>query len=218
MPIQEVADRICNYLIFLGLAPSILCPSRDRCYNQRHLSFFHKWHSLFVEKRVAATLEHISNDAMISVGVFLHLWKLDCNKVKNHLRTLSPDSIDLMITVDDLQAILELGRMWNSSALQIFSLSDCAKRFEQGNRNGFMYLVPWTFQEEIVCNPGLSREKCLMKAVLSLKLLTYYFKLCCSMSFAAGVAKPPSSDGIVAIKFDEDLTWPILLDLTLALV
>jgi hypothetical protein len=85
-----------------------LCADGDFCYRERHLSFFGKWHSVFVQKGLAGAIEQISNDAVIPACDFLRRWKVYCNKITNRLMTLSSDSIDLVIVVGDLQAILQL--------------------------------------------------------------------------------------------------------------
>jgi hypothetical protein len=67
----------------------------------------------------------------------LHLWKNYCNRVKKHPITLSPDSVEDAVNGEDLEALLGLeaaltenppvGKMRDSSALQLFSLENCVK-------------------------------------------------------------------------------------------
>jgi hypothetical protein len=87
---------------------------------------------------------------MIPVGDFLHIWTNYLNQVKNHPVTLSPDSVEYTVKGEDLEALLGLaaaltdkssvGKMRDSSALQLFSLQNCLKCLSKaGDEKELMY-------------------------------------------------------------------------------
>jgi hypothetical protein len=87
----------------------------------------------------------------IPVADFLHLLKNFCNKVKNHPVTICPELPDDIITCEDLESLLNMGnalsdkssigRMQDSSALQLLSLANCSVCIEKGNDLALMYRV-----------------------------------------------------------------------------
>jgi hypothetical protein len=67
----------------------------------------------------------------------------------------------------------------------------------------FMYLMPWTLQEEVLRSPRLGREERLVKAVLAFKLLLHDFELS-QMICGTGVSRRYISGKTVAVTFAED--------------
>jgi hypothetical protein len=64
-----------------------------------------------------------------------------------------------------------VGRMRDSSALQLFSLRNWLICADNGRFTESLNRLPWSLQEEGMRNPGLPRGERLGKAILSLKLL-----------------------------------------------
>jgi hypothetical protein len=187
--VQRVIEFTCDALRHHNLVPKHICSDGDQGYNERHRLFFIEWYPIYFEHGLQAVVAHASGAEMIHVSAFLHLWKCDCNKVKNHPVTLRPDSSEHVIDCDTFDAILALGPalldkspirlMRDSYALQLFAYVNCLKFIQKDELNGIMYLLPWTLQEEIVRSANMSREDRLMKAVLSFKLFIHYFHLTC---------------------------------------
>jgi hypothetical protein len=107
--------------------------------------------------------------------------------------------------------------MRDSSAIQLFSYRNYAKCLGQEYWNEFMYLLPWTLQEEVVRNPHLTREDWLLKALLSLKLVLHYFDLS-SLPPSEGVSQRYIPGKTQAVTFAPDATWPRVLNSALVLV
>jgi hypothetical protein len=82
-----------------------------------------------------AALEYVSQQTKLPVGDFFHLWRVFCNKIKNHNGTLIQDLPDpCSLSVDSLKSTLNFGavlkdrsaidKMRDSYALQLFSLEN----------------------------------------------------------------------------------------------
>jgi hypothetical protein len=133
--------------------------------------------------------------------------------VKNYLIVLSPDCLEKCVSVESLESLLHLGvaladkssvgRMRDSSALKLFSLSNCLKCLNGRHVGKFMFLIPWALQTEVVRNGQLSREEQLMKAVLALNLLSHYFDPSC-LPRADGVTQRFVAEKMTAVTFPED--------------
>jgi hypothetical protein len=167
--VRAVVDEVCIRLRSRGLIVKYLCTDGDPGYNKYHTTFFAEWYTRFLDGGLSSALDHASQNTILPAGDFLHLWKLFCNRVKNHTVTLSPDSNVLFnLSADSLEALLKLGvalqdrssigKMRDSYALQLFSLKNCLKCLEQEQTNELMYLLPWALQEEVLRNPSLRRE------------------------------------------------------------
>jgi hypothetical protein len=156
-PVQEAFERVTRSMTEHGFTVKYLCTDGDSCHNRRHLGHFQQWHPVLIEVGLSSILFALADDVRIPVGDCLHIWKTDCNKVKNHPVTLLPGSAEAPIRVNDLQSILQLGqalsdqsavgRMRDSYALQLFCWSNCMKYFEHEMLHEFMHLLPWTLQE-----------------------------------------------------------------------
>jgi hypothetical protein len=226
-PVQDVVDFICTRLSQHGLFVKFICADGDAGYNARHKDFFAAWYGILIEQGLLAAIEFAGQSEFIPVLDYLHLWKSYCNKIKNHPVTLSPDSLEAALNAVDLEGILHLGaalrdksaigRTRDSYAIQLFSYRNCAKCLGQEYWNEFMYLLPWTLQEEVVRNPHLTREDRLLKALLSLKLLLHYFDLC-SLPPSEGVSQRYIPGKTQAVTFAPDATWPRVLNSALVLV
>jgi hypothetical protein len=81
----------------------------------------------------------------------------------------------------------------------------------------FMYLIPWTLQEEVMRSPRLERQERLLKALLAFQLLLHSFELP-HMVCPSGVSGRFISGVTVAVTFAEDSVWPVLLNRALALI
>jgi hypothetical protein len=211
-----------------GLVVKFECSDGDAGHNQSHRAFFNGWYPHFLDHGFSGALEYAAGcETPIPVGDFLHLLKTFLNKVKNHLIVMSPDCLATAVSVVDLESVLKLGRplsdkssvgrMRDSYALQLFSISNCLKCLETGHVNEFMFMLPWALQEEVIRAPDLSREDHLMKAMLSFRLLLHYFDLS-SLPRAKGVTQKFKQDKTTAVTFAEDSVWPRILNSALALV
>jgi hypothetical protein len=159
-----------------GLVVKFECTDGDAGHNQSHRVFFSQWYGQFLEKGSTGTFDFAAGGDAIPVGDFLHLLKTFLKKVKNHLVVMSPDCLETPVSVADLESVLHLGRalsdkssvgrMRDSYALQLFSIANCLKCLETGHENGFMFMLRWALQEEVIRAPELSREERLIKAVL----------------------------------------------------
>jgi hypothetical protein len=176
-----------------------ICADGDRCHHPTHVEFFQHWHPVLIEEGLERTIDSIHDDVLIPVGDFLHIWKCYCNKVKNHRVAFTPDSPENSVDGQQLQDLRHLGnalrdqpplgRMRDSYALQLFSLRDCLICADNNWFTKLLYLLPWSVQEEVMNNPGLSREGGLEKAILSFKLLLHCFNLSAAASADGGLAR-----------------------------
>jgi hypothetical protein len=210
-----------------GLVVKFECSDGDAGHNQSHRDFFGEWYQHFLDNGLTGALEYAAGRDAIPAGDFLHLLKTFLNKVKNHLVVMSPDCLETSISVTDLESLLHLGRalsdkssvgrMRDSYALQLFSISNCLKCLSAGHVNEFMFMLPWALQEEVIRAPELSRQERLMKAVFSFKLLMHYFDLS-SIPRAPGVTQRFTREETIAVTFAEDSVWPRILNSALALI
>jgi hypothetical protein len=229
-PVQDTLQKVSQSIRAHGLILRYVCADGDCCYHRRHLEYFQRWYEIFIENGLGFTLNSLEHDFEIPVGDYLHIWKVYCNKVKNHPVTLVPSSAESSITVDDLEALFHLGpalldrstigRMRDSYPLQLFCWANCVKCIEKRMMHEFMYLLPWTLQEEVLRSPKLTREERLRKAILRFKLLLHYFDLS-HLRCGPGVQRVSKrfvSGRTVAVTFAEDSVWPVLLNTALVLV
>jgi hypothetical protein len=225
--VQKVLNCVCTNLAERGLPVRYVCSDGDPGYNTRHAEFFDKWFPDFLVGGLEAALRRISQEFNIPVSDFLHIWKLFLARMKNHPVTLSPDSLDHLVTGDGLEEFLHLGnalkdkssigKMRDAYALQCFSLENCLKCLEKDRLTEFLYLLPFTLQQDVIRNPELSRYDRLAKAVLSFKLLVHY----CTLSFGdrlPTVTQRFQSKKTEALTFAENSVWPRLLNSALALI
>jgi hypothetical protein len=226
--VQKVVDEVCTRLANRGLIVKYLCTDGDAGYNDYHREFFAEWYMRFLDGGLSAALDYASAHTKLPVGDFLHLWKLFCNRVKNHPVTMSPEfRVDFTITANSLDTILNLGaalrdrssigKMRDSYALQLFSLENCLKCLQEDQTNELMYLLPWALQEEVLRNPTLTREQRFEKAVLSFEILLHYFHLSCQPQ-ELGVTKRFSAEKTLALTFADDMGWLRVLNSALCLI
>jgi hypothetical protein len=81
----------------------------------------------------------------------------------------------------------------------------------------FMYLIPWTLQEEVMRNQRLESQERLLTALLAFKFLLRHFELS-HMVCGSGVSRRFISRVTVAVTLAEDSVWPILLKTALGLI
>jgi hypothetical protein len=225
--VRNAMAIVCDSLSRHGCIVKYNCADGDRGYNEMHLRFFLEWYPILQQRGLAEAVDFVSHSSNVPVGDFLHLWKNFCNKVKNHSVVLCPGSLLNAVTVDELQSLLTLGqvlkdksptgRMRDSYALQLFTLSNCLKCLQNQNMMAFMYLLPWSLQEEVIRSPLLSRQERLNKAVISFKLLLHYYHLC-SLPHAEGISQRFSSKTTKAVTFAENSVWPRILNSAIALI
>jgi hypothetical protein len=225
--IRQAVTTVCDVLSAAGLIVKYKCADGDKGHNKAHEEFFNQWYALLKSDGLQAVIDFVCNATNIPVSDFLHLLKNFCNKIKNHAVVLSPDSLANIVTCEELQNILELGRvltdksstakMRDSYALKLFSLTNCFKCIESESLMELMYLLPWALQEEVFRSPGLSRQERLDKAILSFKLLLHYYHLSGFPSDPA-VFQRFKSKGAAAVTFAENSDWPRLLNSALAVI
>jgi hypothetical protein len=108
--VRGVVDRVCASLTRWGLVVKYLCSDGDPGYDAYHRKFFAEWYPRFLEGGLEAALEYASQQTKLPVGDFPHLWKVFCNKIKNHNVTLSPYLLDpCSLSVNSLESTLNLG-------------------------------------------------------------------------------------------------------------
>jgi hypothetical protein len=225
--VHDAIDRACEALTNRGLHVKFVCADGDQGYNHSHQAFFEQWYEQFLEGGLAAAAAFAGGQPKFPVGDYLHLWKTLCSKVKNHPVVLSPDCLASWVKVEELESLLHLGtvltdkssvgRMRDSYALKLFSLSNCIRCLDADAYNEFVYLLPFALQEEVVRNPDLSREDRLMRAILAFKFLMHLFDLS-SLPPAEGVKQRFRSGETTAVTFAEDSGWSRILNSALALV
>jgi hypothetical protein len=186
-PVQEPLDDVARSVTEHRFMVKCFCADGDSRHHRRHLEYFHQWHSILIARGLSSRLHGLADDIRIPVRDCLHIRKTYCNKIKNHPGTLIPRSADAAIRVDDVQSLLQLqpalsdeftaGKMRDSYALQLFWWSNCLECFERAMLHEFMYLIPWTLQEEVMRSPRRERQECLLKALLAFQLLLHYFEL-----------------------------------------
>jgi hypothetical protein len=147
--------------------------------------------------------------------------------VKDHPVTLTPDCLDHLISAGELEDFLHLGaalkdkssigKMRDCYALQFFTMKNCLKCLEQKHLSEFMYMLPFTLQEQVIRNPDLPRDDRLAKAVLSFKLLVHYFELSW-VKADPRVSQRYRSGSTEAVTFAENSDWPRLLNTSLAII
>jgi hypothetical protein len=215
--VQERLDMVCSNMAERGIRVKYVCSDGDPGYNTRHAHFFDTWFPEYAVGGLKAALERISKECNIPVSDFLHLWKQFLARMKNHPVTLSPDSLDHLVTGKGLEEFLHLGpaledksaigKMRDAYALQCFSLKNCLKCLEQDHMTEFLYLLPFTLQQVVVRNPRLTRYNRLAMAVLSFQLLVHYMEL----SFGdhlSSVTQRYNSRRTEALTFTENSVWP----------
>jgi hypothetical protein len=226
--VQKAIDTVCMQLGQRGVNVKYVCSDGDAGYNTRHAAFFDKWFPEFCVSGLEKALLAISGENMIPVSDFLHLWKLFLARVKNHPLALSPDSFDHWLTGDRFEEMLQLGsalrdksvlgKMRDCYALQFFSLKNCIKCLHEEQFTEFMYLLPFTLQEDVIRNPDMTREERLAKAILSFRLLMHYFDLCCGGRCDGIHERWSTKRGTEALTFAENAAWPRILNSALALI
>jgi hypothetical protein len=226
--VQLSIDNVCSGLEDRGFNVKYVCSDGDAGYNTRHAEFFDKWFPEFYANGLPNALRHIAGETKIPVSDFLHLWKLWLARVKNHPLTLSPDSLDHLLTSERFEEILKLrsalkdktsiGKMRDAYALQFFSLKNCLKCLQDEHLTEFMYLLPFTLQEDVIRNTNLTRTERLAKAVLSFRLLVHYFDLCCGEHYPGVHGRFCEKRGSIAVTFAENAAWPRILNTALALI
>jgi hypothetical protein len=225
--VQKRIDTVCNNLAERGVNVKYVCSDGDPGYNTRHAIFFDKWFPEFCAKGLKAALECVVLEKKIPVSDFLHLWKQFLARVKNHPLTLSPDSLDHLLTGEGFEEMLRLGpalrdkssigKMRDSYALQFFSLKNCIKCLHAEKLTEFMYLLPFTLQEDVIRNTRLTRYDRLSKAILSFKILVHYFDLHCG-EHEPYITQRFQSDITAAVTFAENSAWPRILNSSFALI
>jgi hypothetical protein len=80
----------------------------------------------------------------------------------------------------------------------------------------FMYLIPWTLQEEVMRIPRPERYERLPRALFAFQLLLHDVDLS-DMAYGSGVSRRSISGVTVAVTFAEDSVWPVLLNTAWAL-
>jgi hypothetical protein len=80
-----------------------------------------------------------------------------------------------------------------------------------------MYLLSWALQEEVLRNPGLSRNARLEKAILGFELLMHSFNLWC-LPHDCDVSQRFYSKTTQALTFTEEACWLRVLNSTLILL
>jgi hypothetical protein len=147
-------DAVCAGLSHRGFVAKDVCIDGDPGYNEWHNKFFVKWYPIFMERRLPAALEDMSQQTKLPVRDFLHMWKRFGNRVKNQTVALCQDSLhNFPLRADALETILKLGaalrdtssirKIRDSDALQLFSLKNCLRRSKEKQVNELMYLLPW---------------------------------------------------------------------------
>jgi hypothetical protein len=225
--VQTLLDFICDMLSQRGIQVRYVCSDGDAGYNKRHHEFFKTWYLPLLQKGICGALDVLDAATKMPVSDFLHLWKNFCNKVKNHPVTLCPELPEDVVTVQDLQSLLQLGttlsdktsigKMRDSYPLQLFSFANCAECAEQGDDLALLYLLPWALQEEVIRNPALTRPERLDKALLSFNLLLHYFDLS-FLPRSEGITQRFQRKQTVAVTFAEDSVWPRILNNALILI
>jgi hypothetical protein len=109
-----------------------------------------------------------------------------------------------------------VGKMRDSYALKLFSLSCCCQCADAEKLDDLMYLLPWTLQEEVIRSPTLSRGERLMKAIASFELLFHYYEL--SKRERARNVGPTHRKGVTCLTFAEDCCWARILNTALVLI
>jgi hypothetical protein len=67
---------------------------------------------IFSEGGLVAAVDHISTQKRFPLADFLLIWKLFCNRVKNHCVTSSPQSLEhFSMTGEELSKFLNLGNI-----------------------------------------------------------------------------------------------------------
>jgi hypothetical protein len=224
--VHTAIDRACEALTNRGLEVKFVCADGDQGYNRSHQAFFEQWYREFIQGGLKDAVEFAAGQSKFPVGDYLHLWKTQCSKVKNHLVVLSPDCLGTYVSVDELESLLQLGtvltdkssvgRMRDSYALKLFSLSNCIRCLDAEAYNEFMYLLPFALQEEVLRDTELPRDERLMRAILAFKLLMHFFELTC-FPREEGVQQRWGRDAL-AVTFAEDSAWSRILNSALALV
>jgi hypothetical protein len=225
--VQSILNQVCSNLAEREVTVRYVCSDGDRGYNKRHGAFFAEWFPIFATEGLAAALNSILRERNIPVSDFLHIWKQFLARIKNHPVTLSPDSLDHLLTGDGLEEFLHLGdalqdkstigKMRDAYALQCFTVKNCLKCLEKERLTEFLYLLPFTLQQEVVRNPTMSRYNRLAKAILSFKLLVHFFYLSWG-DHHPSVTQRFTSKRTEALTFAEDSDWPRLLNSALALI
>jgi hypothetical protein len=106
----QVVGEVCTSLSDRGLIVNYLCTEGDPGYNEYHRRFFTEWHARFQLGQLTNVIEYALQQPKLPVPDFLHLWKVFCNRVKNHSVTFSlDDCTDFAISADSLKAFLKLG-------------------------------------------------------------------------------------------------------------
>jgi hypothetical protein len=226
--VRKIVDDVCERLSNRGLIVKYLCTDGDAGYNEYHRQFFAEWYPRFLDGGLPAVIAYISQHTKLPLGDFLHLWKLFCNRVKNHSVTLSPESLaNFALSAESLETLLKLGdtlrdrssigKMRDSYPLRLFSLENCLKCLKANQSNELMYLLPWALQEEVLRNPALSRDQRLEKAVLGFQLLMHYYDLSC-LPHVGGVTKRFSSGTTQVLAFADDCGWLRVLNTAVLLI
>jgi hypothetical protein len=79
---------------------------------------------------------------------------------------------------ESLKKKSSIGKMWDSGALQLFSLEGCLHRIKARHQKQYLrYVALWALQEGEIRNRMLTRQERLDQAILSLKLFIHYFLL-----------------------------------------
>jgi hypothetical protein len=226
--VQKVVDEVCERLTNRGLVVKYLCSDGDAGYNDYHRKFFEEWYVQYLNGGLEEALAYARTHTKLPVGDFLHLWKLFCNRVKNHDVTLTPDTPGpFSLSGDTLEMILNLGaalrdrssigKMRDSYPLQLFSLESCLKCLQEDRPNELMYLLPWALQEEVIRSPTLTRQERLDKAVLSFEILIHYFHLS-FLPYCMSVTKRFDKEITTHLTFADDMGWLRVLNSTLCLI
>jgi hypothetical protein len=208
--VQAALSEVCEALLRHQVVVKYKCADGNKGYNEAHRKIFNDWCPLLETGGLGAALRFVSQSAKVPIRDFLHLCKNYCNKAKNHPVVLSPDSFANVVTCDDLQTVLRLGRvltdksstakMRDSYALNLFSLTNCSKCIEAKNLMAVMYLLPWPLQEEVLRSRRLARQERLEKAILACNLLFHYYRLS-HFPHPPGISQRFHSKTMVAVTF-----------------
>jgi hypothetical protein len=226
--VKAAMNQVCEALTSHGLVLKFFCSDGGPGYHDRDTKFFASWIDIFLENGLEAAVDYARGVEQVPVGDFLHLWKTYCSRVKNHLVTLTPDSVENAVKGEDLEALLGLGealtdkssvgKTRDSYVLQLFSLENRLNCLGKGSEDKeLMDLLPWALQEEVICSQSLTPQERLTKAIVSRKLFVHYFLL----SFfpcAMGVSQRFQAATTPAVIFAETSQWHRILNLGLGLI
>ena len=165
--VKERLYRLKKILQECHIVTRCIATDGDNGYGELHDIMFASWWPVYCIDGIDEARKSLSTYDMAIIADFLHILKNARSRLLNNKVSLSPDGKDAF-SAKDLNTVLQLGssltdysakgRMRDSYALELFTLTNFFRLMSRGKLHMAFYILPYCLWEQVLRNQHLSLQ------------------------------------------------------------